>query len=109
MGNPKFEKMKSLHPNWSDEQIWTAISLDMEANNAIDLNPDIKSDDPEILKLIIEGAKKWLEAVLPIVFEKVKEFFNDALQHIGEWIDKGIKTLMEWVTTKLPQLINKLS
>lgn len=35
MNNLKFDEIKAKHPEWSDEQIWTAISLDMQADNVI--------------------------------------------------------------------------
>ena len=36
MSNPKYDEYKAKHPDWSDEQIWTAISLDMEADVVIE-------------------------------------------------------------------------
>ena len=32
----KFDIIKEKHPNWSDEQIWSAVSLDMEADRVIE-------------------------------------------------------------------------
>lgn len=90
MNNEKYNAMKAKHPEWSDEQIWTAISLDMEATAVIEKKgDDINPNDPDIFTTIIEGAKKWLELVLPIIFARVKPFFDKLLDNLAVWIKKG--------------------
>ena len=94
--NSKFEEMKAKHPEWSDEQIWTAISLDMEADAIIERKgQDVDPNDPDIIEEIIRGAMAWLDEVLPIVFEKVKEVFHRILNRIGEWVREGIAYVIE--------------
>lgn len=96
--NQKFQEFKAKHPEWSDEQIWTAISLDMETDKVIEeKGNDVNPDDPNIMGRIIEGAKAWLAAALPYIFEKVKVIFQHLLENIGEWIRKGIKYLIEHI------------
>ena len=77
MSNPKYDKYKALHPDWSDEQIWTAISLDMEADVVIEKKgDDVDPDDTDVIKEIRVGARNWLYEVLPQIFERVKNFFD---------------------------------
>ena len=92
--------MKAKHPEWSDEQIWTAISLNMETDKVIDeKGDDVNPDDPDIIKEIIIGAKKWLSEVLPQIFEKVRTFFDKLILTIGEWVQKGLAYIVNLIDT----------
>lgn len=94
----KFDKMKSAHPNWSDDQIWTAVSLDMEADKMIEeKGDDFDPNDPDIIEEIIKGAMEWLDEVLPIIFEKVRIFFQNLLSTIGNWIREGLEYIFEYI------------
>ena len=54
MSNVKFDEIKAKHPEWSEEQIWTAVSLDMQADNVItQKGEDIDSNDLDIIKEIL--------------------------------------------------------
>lgn len=98
MNTNNFEEIKALHPTWSDEQIWTAISLNMEADNVIEKKgANITMDDPDIFKEIITGAKNWLEAALPVIFEKVSWLFDQLLQNIASWIKKGWAYITDYI------------
>lgn len=100
MGNPKYDEMKAKHPDWSDEQIWTAISLDMEADKVIDeKGADVDPDDPDIIKEIIIGAKRWLSEVLPQIFERVRNFFDKLITTIGTWVQKGLSYVVDLIDT----------
>lgn len=97
--NPKFQEFKAKHPDWSDEQIWTAISLDMQTDKVFDeKGKDVNPDDPDIVEEIIKGAMEWLDEVLPYIFEKVREIFYRLLNNIGEWIREGLNYLIEHIT-----------
>ena len=100
MSNPKYDEMKAKHPDWSDEQIWTAISLDMEADKVIDeKGADVNPDDPDIIKEIIIGAKRWLSEVLPQIFERVRNFFDKLITTIGTWVQKGLSYVIDLIDT----------
>jgi len=89
MENPKFNEIKSKHPDWSDDQIWTALSIDMESDNVIEnAGGDIDPNDPDIIKQIIVGAQNWLREVLPTVLQIVAQFFERMISTIGEWVQK---------------------
>ncbi|MCQ2273382.1 MAG: hypothetical protein MJZ86_01155 [Bacteroidales bacterium] len=106
MNNELFENMKKLHPDWSDAQIWTAISLDMESEKQIEKGgKDIDPNDPGLLKSIVAGARAWLKEVLPIIFEKVKAFFDYIKDHIGEWVAAGLEAVKRWIGEILPTFI----
>lgn len=95
----QYEKYKQKHPDWTDEQIWTAISVDMQADKVIEeAGADIDQNDPDIMEAIIRGAMEWLDEALPIIFEKVKQFFSNLLSNIGSWVRKGIEYIMELIS-----------
>lgn len=96
----RFDEIKAAHPNWSDEQIWTAVSLDMEADKVIeDKGEDVDPNDQDIIEEIIRGAMEWLDEVLPIIFEKVKVIFQNLLSTIGNWVRKGMEYIFEYINT----------
>lgn len=98
MDNKRFNELKQSHPEWSDEQIWTAISLEMEAENVIEKRgKDINPEDPDLITQILIGAKKWLEEVLPTIYQKVEDFFKKIISTIGDWIRKGFDYLNELI------------
>lgn len=102
MDNPKFNEIKAKHPDWSDEQIWTALSLNMEADNVIDnAGDDIDPNDPDIIKEIIVGAQNWLKEVLPNIFAKVAHFFERMISTIGEWVQKGLSYVIDAIARLL--------
>jgi len=92
----RFSRYKELHPEWSDDQIWAAVSIEMEAENVLDKQgQDMKANDPGIIREILNGAKKWLKEVLPNVFAKVASFFERLINSIGDWIQKGLSFIVE--------------
>ncbi len=95
INNERFDRIKAKHPDWSDEQVWMAVSLDMQQDTTIDQNKDVDPKDPNIWETIVIKAKGWLQEVLPVVFEKVKEFFNTLLRRIREWIEENVPVIME--------------
>ncbi len=98
MNNERFERIKAKHPDWSDEQIWMAVSIDMQQDATIDQKgDDIDPNDPNIWEDIITKAKDWLSEVLPVVFEKVKEVFTNLLNQIKEWVSENLPIIIEKV------------
>lgn len=96
MNNPKYDYYKAKHPEWSDEQIWTAVSLDMESDKVIDeKGADVDPNDPDMIIEVLDGARRWLSEVLPDVFAKVAKFFDTLLTTIGEWVQKGLSYVVE--------------
>ena len=94
--NKRYQFYKEQHPDWSEEQIWTAVSIDMQTAQTVkEGGDDVDVNNSEIVKIILEKAQEWLEEVLPKVFEKVKDLFMRAINTIAEWIEKGINYLIE--------------
>ena len=97
--NSVYQRIKEKHPDWSDEQIWTAASLDMQADVVIDQKgKDVSVNEPDIMEMIIRGAMDWLDEALPLIFEKVKKMFANLLQNLGTWIRKGWDYLMQIIS-----------
>lgn len=96
MSNQKYDEYKRQHPEWNDEQIWTAISLSMEAENVIDnAGKNVSADDPEIWEKIVVGARNWLSVTLPGIFARVGSFFDNLLSTIGQWVGKGLRYIFD--------------
>ena len=89
--NEKYSYYQTLHPDWSDDQIKVAISIDLSASDKITQEgSNVSPNDPELMRRIIEGARNWLRDVLPDVFVKVSAFFDRLITTVGEWIQKGL-------------------
>lgn len=102
MENNKYDYYKNLHPDWSEEQICTAVSLDMSAAKVVtEEGPSIDPNNPDIIRSILEGARTWLQEVLPNVFAKVAHFFDKMIMSIGEWIQKGLSFVLESIALLL--------
>lgn len=92
----RYQYYKKLYPDWSDEQIWTAISLDVQTKEAVKKGGDnVNFNDEAIVRAIVKAAERWLEEVMPIIYEKVKSFFSRVLASVGEWVKRGIEWLWE--------------
>lgn len=96
--NERFDRIKAKHPDWSDDQVWMAVSLDLQQDATIEQNKDVDPNDPNIWKTIVTKAKGWLQEVLPVVFEKVKEVFNTLLNRLKEWIAENVPVIFERIT-----------
>ena len=97
--NETYNRIKAEHPNWSEEQIWTAVSLHMEADNVItEKGADIDRNDPEIFTQIVQRAKEWLAEVLPKIFEKVKEVFYQLLDQLKTWVSANWDKILKVIT-----------
>lgn len=100
----RYDYYKQLHPQWSDDQIWAAISVEMNAENVLAKEGDqMKPNDPDVIREILTGARDWLQDVLPNVFARVGEFFNRMISSLGEWISKGLTYVVEAIA----KLLNK--
>lgn len=92
----KYEEIKSKHPEWSDEQIWTAVSLDMQTDTVInERGNDIDPNDTNVIKEILKGARIWLEEVLPDIFAKVALLFERLLETFEDWVRIGINYVID--------------
>lgn len=107
MDNPIYNRIKSDHPDWSEEQLLSAVSLSMQSEAVIEkAGADVDINSPDIIEQIIRGAEAWLEEVLPLVFEKVEQLFRNLLNHIGDWIRKGFDYVMRLIGEfRLPKYI----
>lgn len=102
--HPKYQYYKTLHPEWSEEQIAAAVSIDMSAENVISREgKDASPNDPDLIKNILEGARNWLQEVLPSIFAKVSHFFESLISTIGDWVARGLTYVLDAIS----KLLNK--
>ena len=92
----RIQLLKSKHPDWSEEQIKSAIAIELSAGNVVDkAGKAVSPNDPDIVKAVLLGAKEWLHEVLPEVFAKVAVFFDNLINTMGTWIEKGLTYVVE--------------
>lgn len=100
--HPKYKFYKEMHPEWSEDQIRTAVGIDMSAENEISrAGSDVDPNDPDLIRRIIEGARTWLAEVLPQVFERVKSFFDQLLNTLASWVQRGLQYVVDLIGTIL--------
>ena len=98
--NERYNYYKRLHPDWSEEQIWTAVSIDMQTANTIKRGgEDVDVNDEQVIHYILKSAQQWLEEVLPAIYRKVADFFRRAF----EWIKEGIHNILDWLFEKIDE------
>lgn len=96
--NERYNYYKRLHPEWSEEQIWTAVSIDMQTANTIKKGgEDVNVNDENVIRSILKSAQQWLEEVLPAIYRKVADFFRKAF----EWIKQGIHDILDWILGRI--------
>ena len=93
-----YQRIKQKHPDWNDERIWAAASLEMQADVVFDKHEDASVNDPDIMQMIIRGAMEWLDKALPIISERVKDLFANLLQNMATWIRKGWEYVMQIIS-----------
>lgn len=91
-----YNRIKKYHPDWSEEQIWTQVSVELNAEDVISQNPEIRPSE-ELFRLILEKAKEWLFEILPDIFEKVANYFVDLLDRLPEWAVNGLEYVYEFI------------
>ena len=92
----KYEYYKKLHPEWSHEQIVAAVSVEMSAANEVTkAGKDANPNDPDLIRSVLQGAKEWLREVLPDVFAKVANFFDELINNVGKWVEKGLNYVID--------------
>ncbi len=97
-----FEKFKLQHPDWSDEQVWSRVAIDIQTDKAVDEGKNI--DTNGIWNEILTKASNWLKEVLPIVYEKVKEVFSSIINKIKEFVSTHRGEIFEYVIRVLNTL-----
>ncbi|MBD5318718.1 MAG: hypothetical protein HDS09_05595 [Bacteroides sp.] len=102
-----FNEIKKRHPEWSDEQVWIAVSLDQETDRVIEkAGADVDMNDGGIFIAIIEGAREWLRNQLPYIFDKVKDVFANFLaalkDNIKYWVTEGLNYLLKSLIKSFP-------
>lgn len=97
-GQARYEYYKQLHPDWSEEQLWTAVSIDEQAKKTVkEGGEDIDIFDSEIINRILVKARAWLADVLPVIFNRVKRFFDDILTSIASWAQRGLQYVIDLI------------
>ena len=85
-----YAELKRINPTWTDEQIWTQISIMKSTGEHLNDHPACEVSE-DVLKIILEKAKDWLFNKLPDIFEQVYTFFDDLIESLPDWAKQGIK------------------
>ena len=87
-----YNYIRSKYPNWGHNQIMTKMSMEPTIIDLLNKNKITKpiDEDPEILKLVFEGAKKTL-INLGIAIDAVFEALDAAISTLTDLIWQGVK------------------
>lgn len=88
--NKLFKQVKSEHGDWSDEQIWTQVSVMINSADVISGQGPNVSLTQNLLRTILVKAKEWMRNTLPTIFGKVVGFFDELLEQLPQWAKKGL-------------------
>lgn len=95
-----YQEIREAHPEWSDEQVWTQVSIRLSGEQTISLNPDMTVNDNEVVRTIIEMADQWVRDNLPYIWEKVKDWFTNILNNLIDWFkERGWSFITDIFTT----------
>lgn len=86
-----FKDLKEKHPDWSDEQIWTNVSVMLAGEDAVIIAGPNPAPSEDLLRTVLEKAKEWLLETLPDIFAKVADFFTELIDSLPEWAKQGIR------------------
>lgn len=95
-----YKQVKQMNPTWSDEQIWTQVSVMLSAEDVITKTPD-PTISQDLLKTVLEKARNWLEETLPEIFGKVCEFIDDLISRIPDWAKDGLRIVFKLIENYL--------
>lgn len=84
-----YKQVKEQHPNWTDEKIWTQVSVMIGADDAV-LSSDPSTPLELLLEIVIKKAEDWLRVNLPKIFAKVAEFFTKLWERLPDIIMRGL-------------------
>lgn len=92
-----FNELKTQHPEWSDDQIWTHVSVMIPAEVAVsEYGPNPPAAE-QLLSMVLEKAKQWLLETLPDVFSRVASFFDDLISNLPDWAKNGISYIFKMI------------
>lgn len=99
MDTKRFNELRSMYPEWSDEKIWTTISIERSSTEAIEAGGTNVSVTPEFVRTIVNAAGEWLKRELPNIYNKVADFFIVILDEIKRWVKENLPDLLEqlWI------------
>jgi len=95
-----YNQVKAMHPDWTDEQIWTQVSVMIGAEKPItEKGPSVSPNDEDFVRLILERAKIWLMENLPAIFERVASFFAELLRSLPSWFKEGVNYVIRKIAS----------
>lgn len=69
------------------------------------ITPDTKiTEDPQILKKILQGATEWYQTYAKPLWEDVKYVFRETMNYLDDLIDRGI----QWINKQVGRAIDWL-
>lgn len=87
-----YQQVKEQHPDWTDEQIWTQVSVMIGADDAV-TNSDPSTPLEALLEIVIRKAEEWLRTNLPRIFAKVVDFFAQLWERLPDIVMRGLNYL----------------
>ena len=101
-----YEQVKRTNPTWTDEQIWSQVSVMISSEEAISSEGPNCVMSQDLLRIILEKAKDWLFNVLPEIFEKVYTYIDNLISNLPDWAKDGLKYIFKFIGQYLNQPYN---
>ena len=101
-----YEQVKRTNPTWTDEQIWSQVSVMISSEEAISSEGPNCVMSQDLLRNILEKAKDWLFNVLPEIFEKVYTYIDNLISNLPDWAKDGLKYIFKFIGQYLNQPYN---
>lgn len=92
-----FKEIKTVHPNWTDEQVWTQVSIRINAEDVISETPYASPNDVDLIKTIMLRAKDWLVNKLPDIALKVAGIIQSFIDDLPNWAQTLIRKGLSWL------------
>lgn len=83
-----YQDIKAFHPDWTENQIWTQVSIRMKAGDMIATTDPatLEAQKKEIMRIILRQAQRWLHENLPEIWKHVKDFFASLWDNIVDCV-----------------------
>lgn len=88
-----YQDIKAFHPDWTENQIWTQVSIRMKAGDMIATTDPatLEAQKKTIMRIILRQAQRWLCENLPEIWEHVKDFFANLLDNIVDYVCDSLR------------------
>lgn len=87
-----FNELQKMHPDWSDKQIWAAVSIMLSSDDVISASGPNVTYSEDLFRTVLEKAKRWLSETLPDIYAEVADYFNELIDNPSDCAKQGAES-----------------